>query len=304
MSRGTETDLADLARIVLEPHERLLLVDRLGREEDAVVTGYGLLSAYLLGMVGVFGLVVGSFLNVVVYRVPAGLSVVNPPSACPGCGHHVRARDNVPVVSWLLLRGRCRDCAAPISARYPAVEAGTAVAFVAVAWYFSDPVVIGAGLVLAAGGIALSLIDIDHHRLPFAVTGVTAALVLLVALVGSLTGAATFSWRTLALSAAMWWALYAGLRVLTRGGPWVWATSSSRRSWVCGGPGRDRRLGGRADRGPRAGDAVLGPFRLTGRIARRSRVPFGPFLVAGGAVGLVLGPHLADLYVGYLGGSA
>ncbi len=269
------------------------------------MTGYGLLSAYLLGMVGVFGLVVGSFLNVVVYRVPAGLSVVNPPSACQGCGHQVRARDNVPVVSWLLLRGRCRDCAVPISARYPAVEAGTAVAFVAVAWYFSDPVVIGAGLVFAAGGIALSLIDIDHHRLPFAVTGVTAALVLLVALVGSLTGAASFSWRTLALSAAMWWALYAGLRVLTRGramglGDVVLAPVLG---LVVGLVGIGASVVGLIA-GPVLVTLVLGPFRLTGRIARRSRVPFGPFLVAGGAVGLVLGPHLADLYLGYLWGSA
>ena len=66
---------------------------------------------------GLLGLVLGSFLNVVVWRVPRGESVVHPPSACPRCGHAVRARDNVPVLSWLLLRARCRDCGEPISAR-------------------------------------------------------------------------------------------------------------------------------------------------------------------------------------------
>jgi leader peptidase (prepilin peptidase)/N-methyltransferase len=73
--------------------------------------------------VGVLGLLIGSFLNVVVWRVPRGESVVSPPSACPDCGTAIRHRDNVPVAGWLLLAGRCRDCEAPISARYPLVEA-------------------------------------------------------------------------------------------------------------------------------------------------------------------------------------
>ena len=76
---------------------------------------------------GVLGVLVGSFLNVVAHRVPLGLSVVRPASRCPGCGHEVRRRDNVPVLSWVLLRGRCRDCAAPISVRYPLVELATGV---------------------------------------------------------------------------------------------------------------------------------------------------------------------------------
>ncbi|MFW8745060.1 prepilin peptidase, partial [Mesorhizobium japonicum] len=74
------------------------------------------------GLCGVLGLAVGSFLNVVVYRVPAGLSVVRPRSACPDCGHAISAWENIPVLSWILLRGRCRSCAKPISIRYPLVE--------------------------------------------------------------------------------------------------------------------------------------------------------------------------------------
>src|SRR5690554_4454828 len=83
-------------------------------------------------LVGVLGLLVGSFLNVVVWRVPRGESVVRPGSHCPRCGQPVGPRDNVPVLSWVLLRGRCRHCHEPISVRYPLVEAGTGVLFVAV----------------------------------------------------------------------------------------------------------------------------------------------------------------------------
>src|SRR5690349_19220286 len=81
---------------------------------------------------GLFGLAVGSFLNVVIYRVPAGESIVSPPSKCPHCGAAIRNRHNVPVLGWVLLRGRCYDCHEPISARYPLVEALTGVLFAAV----------------------------------------------------------------------------------------------------------------------------------------------------------------------------
>ena len=91
----------------------------------------------VLVLIGCLGLAIGSFLNVVAYRVPAGLSVVSPPSACPRCGHEITARDNVPIVSWVLLRASCRSCRAPISARYPIVEAITGVLFLAVSLRFA-----------------------------------------------------------------------------------------------------------------------------------------------------------------------
>ena len=81
-----------------------------------------------IAVAGLFGLIVGSFLNVVAHRLPRGTSLVKPRSACPECGTPVRPYDNVPVLSWLLLRGRCRDCDTRIDARYPLVEAGTASA--------------------------------------------------------------------------------------------------------------------------------------------------------------------------------
>jgi leader peptidase (prepilin peptidase) / N-methyltransferase len=135
---------------------------------------------------GGFGLLVGSFLNVVAYRVPAGLSIVSPPSACPRCGEQIKPYDNVPVVSWLLLRAKCRSCREPISARYPVVELATGVLFVLVTLRFwpaiaeamsstgtssTSAAVAGlltlvAFLYLAGISIALALIDLDTHTLP------------------------------------------------------------------------------------------------------------------------------------------
>jgi len=114
----------------------------------------------------VFGAVIGSFLNVVVYRVPRKLSVVRPPSACPVCGTEIRARDNVPLLSYLVLRGRCRQCHAKISARYPLVEAAAAALGAGAAARFGahEPAVfVGCG---GAVLIVLALIDLDHRRVP------------------------------------------------------------------------------------------------------------------------------------------
>jgi len=119
---------------------------------------------------GVFGLLIGSFLNVVVWRVPRGESVVSPPSACPACDTRIRPRDNIPVAGWLLLKGKCRDCAEPISKRYPLVELGTGVLFAVLALRFGFDAVLPAYLYLGAVGLALALIDIDLKRLPDALT--------------------------------------------------------------------------------------------------------------------------------------
>ncbi|MFC7495966.1 MULTISPECIES: prepilin peptidase [unclassified Nocardioides] len=119
------------------------------------------------GLAAVLGLLVGSFLNVVAHRVPRGESVVRPPSACPSCGVEIRARHNVPVLGWLVLRGRCYDCAEPISARYPLVEAATGVLFGLAGWRFAaEPALLAAYLFFAAVAMALALIDLDVRRLP------------------------------------------------------------------------------------------------------------------------------------------
>ncbi|HUW88476.1 MAG TPA: prepilin peptidase [Candidatus Paceibacterota bacterium] len=123
---------------------------------------------------GILGLAVGSFLNVVIYRVPLRQSVVSPPSACPHCSARIKGYDNIPVISWLLLRGKCRTCNCAISPRYPMVEFGTAILFALVAWKFEFPnlhlfFLLAAFLYLAAITIALALIDLSTHTLPNAI---------------------------------------------------------------------------------------------------------------------------------------
>lgn len=118
---------------------------------------------------GLLGLAIGSFLNVVIYRLPRGESLSRPPSHCPSCNAPIRPRHNIPVLGWLILRGRCADCSARISVRYPLVELGTAALFVAVAVRLDSlglPEAAGAYLYFTGIGVALAMIDLDLKRLP------------------------------------------------------------------------------------------------------------------------------------------
>ncbi len=146
-----------------------------------------------LVLTGLLGLLIGSFLNVVILRLPVILEkrwrqecleflgqdgeetkdrfdLVYPPSRCPHCGHRISAWENVPILSWLLLRGRCRECKASISIRYPLIEALTAVLSVMVAWHFGLSAQTLWGLILTWSLIALTVIDIDHQLLPDVIT--------------------------------------------------------------------------------------------------------------------------------------
>ena len=120
--------------------------------------------------VGVFGAIIGSFLNVVIHRVPLEQSIVFPTSKCPKCLADIRAYDNIPVISYLILRGRCRMCSAGISARYPAVEALTAVLFAAVTWHDGVSFALPFDLAFSAAMVALIFIDAEHMILPNAIT--------------------------------------------------------------------------------------------------------------------------------------
>jgi len=116
------------------------------------------------------GLIVGSFANVCIYRLPRRESVVTPPSRCPSCGRTIQARDNVPVLSWLLLRGRCRACRAPISPRYPAVEAANGLLWLALAVVRGPRLQTFVEMVLVTALLVLSFVDLDHQILPDAIT--------------------------------------------------------------------------------------------------------------------------------------
>jgi leader peptidase (prepilin peptidase)/N-methyltransferase len=119
---------------------------------------------------GLLGLLIGSFLNVVIWRVPQKLSVVRPASHCPQCETPIRPVDNVPVLSWLLLHGKCRHCGNPIAVRYPLVEAGCGVLFAAVAARFGSSWALPAYLVLTAALLAISIIDLEHFIVPDRIT--------------------------------------------------------------------------------------------------------------------------------------
>jgi leader peptidase (prepilin peptidase)/N-methyltransferase len=251
----------------------------------------------LLPLLAVLGLVIGSFLNVVVHRVPRGLNINRPPSACPACGQPVRVRDNLPVLSWVLLRGKCRDCAAPIAVRYPLVEAGTAVLFVTLGARYPRDAVLPALLVLGAAGVALALIDLEHRRLPFVITvplfGVTAVLVVVA---GAVDG-----WSTLdvaVLSTLLWGGLFATLYYGTGGrgmgfGDVVLApTLGLALGWLGWGASLVGLLSGFAS------GALVGVVLMTaGKAGRRSALPFGPFMLIGALIGIFVGQDLWSHYL-------
>jgi leader peptidase (prepilin peptidase)/N-methyltransferase len=133
---------------------------------------------------GVFlgGLCVGSFLNVVIWRLPRGMSLMHPPSRCPRCGHWIRAWENIPLLSWLLLKGRCSGCHEPISSRYPLVELGNALLWLGLwlvfYWKLAPCAVLPRLMLLSTLLLALTLIDLDLRRLPdlLTVPGIAVAL--------------------------------------------------------------------------------------------------------------------------------
>ena len=265
-------------------------------------------------LMGVAGLVLGSFANVVVWRFPRGESLSHPASHCPACDAPVRPRDNVPVVSWLLLRGRCRDCSAPIPARYPVVEGVSALLFVLAALRFG----VSARAVVAAVCfwllLVLSAIDLDHYRLPNALVAVLAVIGVAAAGVSQVTGlqiaplvgTAASGWLSSPLAAGLAGALLGGgmslgialLYGLLRG-----------RSGL--GMGDVKLLG--------ALGFYIGPYVLLalfvgsvlgmvvgiaaarGERLSRVRIPFGPSLAAGAVVAALAGPAIMSWYLGIAG---
>lgn len=262
-------------------------------------------------LVGGLGSVIGSFLNVVVHRVPAGRSVAYPASACPECGAAIRAKDNIPIVSWLLLRGRCRDCAAPISARYPLVELGTAIGFalVALGWLPSvlsadEPRAVVAAsleliafLYLAGASIALAIIDLETHTLPNRIvvpTIVVMAAMLIVA--GILIGDPYAIARSLIGGGALF-LFYLVLAVSTRGGMGfgdvkLAAALGIAMAWM----GWPAFAVGALSAFVLGGLASIVLLAL-GKVGRRSAIPFGPWMIGAAWVGIVFGAPIAEAYL-------
>jgi leader peptidase (prepilin peptidase)/N-methyltransferase len=244
---------------------------------------------------GLFGAVIGSFLNVCIYRLPLGRSVVWPGSACGSCGHMLAWYDNVPLVSYLVLRGRCSACRSPISLRYPLVELLTAAMFAGAWWYYGPTALLVSRLIFGCGLIVLFAIDLEHHLLPNVIT-----------LPGIIIGAA-FS----LITEPGWLASVLGILV---GGGTLWLVAEA--YYLV-----------RHEEGLGMGDvkmlAMIGAFvgwkltlitlmmasfagSLVGILLIVSRrggmkyaLPFGTFLAMGAALAATIGPGVLEWYLGF-----
>ncbi len=246
---------------------------------------------------GLVGLIVGSYLNVVVHRLPHQQSTVLPRSRCPKCGAAIRALDNLPVVSWLLLGGRCRDCRAPISVRYPLIELLTGGLFAgAVARFGVTASAAGAALFCAAL-VALAAIDIEHFLLPDRITlpGLALALALQPLLAwGSIAGAlqGALLGAGLLLVMAGLWELLRGTEGMGLGDVKMLAMIGA----FLGVHGVIVTLVFASLAGSVVGITLL----ARGSIELQGKLPFGFFLAAGAAVALFAGEPLARAYLALL----
>jgi len=250
-----------------------------------------------LSAAAVLGAVVGSFLNVVIHRLPRGESLVRPPSHCPGCGRPVRPWDNVPVVSYLLLRGRCRDCGMRIPLRYPLVEALTA-ALSGLLWArFGPSPAFVVYLVFVAGLVAVTFIDLDHRIIPDSLSlggmpaGLAASFLTGLGPVQSLVGIALGS--GLLLAVALGYRAVTGREGMGLGDVKLLGAVGAFLGWqaVLFTVFVSSLVG--AAVGVAWGIAKGGGLRL--------EVPYGPFLALGAALYVYAGPQLVTWYLGLLG---
>ncbi|MBI3810912.1 MAG: prepilin peptidase [Nitrospirae bacterium] len=242
---------------------------------------------YSLSVALVFGLIIGSFLNVCIHRLPIDESLMAPSSRCPSCRHPVRWRDNVPVISFLVLRGRCRDCGQPISWRYPLVELANGVGYVLLVWRFGISFPTAVYSLLYSSLLVITFIDLDHQIIPDRITlpgiviGLASSVVLplgfLNALIGFLLGGS----------------LFYGVAVLSRGGMGggdikLIAMIGAFLGW--------KQVLLTIFIGALAG-SVVGLFLMAFKgKSRKHAVPFGPFLSLGAVVSLFAGPAIWNWY--------
>jgi leader peptidase (prepilin peptidase) / N-methyltransferase len=258
--------------------------------------------AGLLVVIGLLGLAIGSFLNVVIWRVPRGESVLRPPSHCPSCDTPIAHRDNIPVLSWLLLRGHCRSCGVSISIRYPLVELGTAALYVALALRIGIHADLPAYLYIGAVGIALALIDIDLLRLPDALTlpSYPVGLVLL-GIAAWVDDAphdyvrAVLGMAALAAFYALVWLVYpAGMGF---GDVKLAGVVGLYLAWL----GWDQLVVG-AFAAFLVGAVVSIAIVAIAGGGRKTRVPFGPFMLIGLLIGIYAGHPIAHAYTHFSAG--
>ena len=250
--------------------------------------------ALQLAVVAAFGAVIGSFLNVCIYRLPLGTSVVFPASACPRCRRELSWFENVPIISWLVLRGRCRSCLAPIGVRYPIVEAITAATVAAAWWLYGPTPLFASRVVFACALIVLFAIDLEHHLLPNVITlpGIVVGVLFsfftepgwVDSVIGVLVGGG---------SLLLMFYLYLAVRKregLGMGDPKMLAMIGAFLGWKM----TLVALMFASFSGSLVGLAMIGARR--GNL--ESMLPFGCFLALGGAVAAAIGPAALHWYLG------
>jgi leader peptidase (prepilin peptidase) / N-methyltransferase len=246
--------------------------------------------AYAAALAGAFGLIIGSFLNVVVYRLPRGESVVFPGSHCPSCDTPIKAYDNVPVLSWLILRGRCRSCHSSISARYPLVEAITAGLLVAVVLTQGEGADLWLGLAFVILLVPVTLIDLDHRIIPntLMLIGTVVSVVILL-----LTDPGALTEHVIAGTAAGGFLLIAALAY-----PGGMGMGDVKLAFVMG-LFLGRNVAPALLAGFLLGSIVGGLIMARKGVAagRKTKVPFGPFLAVGGLIGLFFGDAIVEWYL-------
>ena len=239
---------------------------------------------------GIFGAIIGSFLNVVAYRLPRKESLLHPPSACPECGTPIKPYDNVPVLGWLWLRGRCRACGASISIRYPLVELGTALLYAACVLSFGADSDVWLPLVFVTLLVPITLIDLDHHIIPNVLSGIgaVAAIVLVLVfdsdsivehLIAALAAGGFFLLAAIVYPAGMGMgdvklAAVMGLFLGRAVAPAIFAALIA---------------------GTVVGGLVMARFGM--QEGRKKGIPFGPWLAFGSLVGLFFGDDMVDWYL-------
>lgn len=234
----------------------------------------------------------GSFLNVVVYRLPRRESLVHPASHCPNCNAPVKPYDNIPILSWLLLRGHCRTCAQPISPRYPMVEALTAVLCFGAALAGSSPAEVVLGIVLILLVVPAALIDLEFRIIPNRITGLGAVLALVLGTALDPSGEPA---RLIAGAGAGGFLLLAALAY--PGGMGMGDVKLAGMMGLFLGAAVAPAIAVALISGVLVGAVIIS--REGSADGRKTAVPFGPFLALGALVGVFAGSSLVDLYVNH-----
>jgi len=242
-----------------------------------------------LVLLGACGAAFGSFVNVLAYRLPRRESIVKPRSRCPGCGTTIRSRDNIPVVSWLLLRGCCRDCGMRISARYPAVELVTAAAFVVLGVKFGREAALWPALALAVILVAAAATDLEQRIIPNRLMAAGAVLALVL---WTIADPSRLPENLIAGAAAGGFLLIAAIAY-----PAGMGMGDVKLAAVMG-LFLGKLVGPALFLGFAAGALVgIALVAMHGPAARKQGVPFAPFLALGGMLALLFGAGLIDWYV-------